>query len=822
MDIKDNYKNTQWGTKQADRFPKALADGYIQIDERGFEDFLKQVEKFSHQLYFYDDAGIKSSWCGFFGTNGSELQRQMEEGTVEPHLALLLAFFKLYAKEQEQLNSLLKRYHDFYFKDVLGFAPRKGTIGTVPVFCQLAKTAKKVFVGQGTLFDAGKNKESQPIYYSAMEDVTLSNAEMVLCKRYGKDGKIYDINLNDNGVCLSATPDRYEVYVILRGLDVLDGTVTLKVSKKLKDFVKVDYTSNDGWKLIEQKNFPLSVNLDAFPFAHYNKKIHKGSFQTDGPMLRITTDKVANVASIATAVSSLTIEVEHGKNVLINNSYGMVDNRNGAFPFGPVCRVGDAFSISLPFTPSKVKAIQLNMASGNESVAIGYKKRINTYPCQVELTIDTYNQNSYATEFAKYIAKKINQEPIMKSPLSLTKPLSVDYSFEFGGGQCHFECPGFDEQQVHNIQLLFSLNDQIDSSLYFQVANADSADTINLYFKINVAKVVKPSKIYWEYFDGNEWKEFKGHEIVKNTTNEFTSSGAVVLKTPAVSLLWIRVLFVGTYDFYAIEDVRTNVIELQYDDSSIGAPCVGEGLPQGTISKLLTSQPGIKKVLQPYDGSAGKKNESDFQFLCRVSEKLRHKGRAWTTWDYERLVLEKFPMVSSVQCYPTRNKDCKIEAGSVLLVVVPLTHGFVGQNPLKPKVVDSDLKDIKAYLENHCSGQVSVDVMTPEFEPVQVDCCVTLREGYTDKSHYRSLLSSRLTTLLSPWIDGESDIEPQRCLNESDIVSFIAQQPYVDKVWDIQITVNGVNAPRGYDLLPSRIGYVLTSSDNHIIRYFDD
>ena len=71
---------------------------------------------------------------------------------------------------------------------------------------------------------------------------------------------------------------------------------------------------------------------------------------------------------------------------------------------------------------------------------------------------------------------------------------------------------------------------------------------------------------------------------------------------------------------------------------------VGEHLPE-----LINGYKRIPESLKRKE-HGGKTPEQPADFNVRVSERLRHKRRALTIWDYERLVLEKFPQIYKVKC----------------------------------------------------------------------------------------------------------------------------------------------------------------------------
>src|SRR5262249_19067433 len=74
-------------------------------------------------------------------------------------------------------------------------------------------------------------------------------------------------------------------------------------------------------------------------------------------------------------------------------------------------------------------------------------------------------------------------------------------------------------------------------------------------------------------------------------------------------------------------------------------------LDKDSITKLVTPDANIIKVGQPFPSFGGSAPEdSGNAYVTRVSELLRHKGRAVQKWDYERLVLQAFPKLSRAKC----------------------------------------------------------------------------------------------------------------------------------------------------------------------------
>ena len=136
MAIPKTYEWNNNGTKQGDRLPKALSGDYVKIDERSFDDLLSQMAEYAKRLVYFDDnMNPSGDWTEFFKDvydyDKHELKKDRiealsEAGDMPPHMALMMAFLKIFEVQQHNLNTLTERHLQFYYKDILGFKPREG------------------------------------------------------------------------------------------------------------------------------------------------------------------------------------------------------------------------------------------------------------------------------------------------------------------------------------------------------------------------------------------------------------------------------------------------------------------------------------------------------------------------------------------------------------------------------------------------------------------------------------------------------------------------------------------------------------------------
>jgi hypothetical protein len=310
------------------------------------------------------------------------------------------------------------------------------------------------------------------------------------------------------------------------------------------------------------------------------------------------------------------------------------------------------------------------------------------------------------------------------------------------------------------------------------------------------------------YLSGNRWIEFD-QQAVDDKTHNFTTSGILGLNVPEQAdtihsimpsdLRWIRIA--ATRDADALN--RLSGIDTQ----SGRATFAGDGdhpsgftapLPAGTITKLVSPIPSIKKVKQPWSSFGGRPAEDEERFAMRVSERLRHKDRAVTPADYEMLVLEAFPALFRAKCLTTtklmRNRDHVIMAdnevmpGAVTVIAVPQTHGQSARNPLRPYADQATLSAVHRFLRRRVSPFVELEVQNPKFEEVHARFKVRFRPEIGDVAFYRLALNDALVRFLTPWSSaGGTEISFGGKLFKSAIINFIEEQPSVDFISDVQV-----------------------------------
>lgn len=350
-------------------------------------------------------------------------------------------------------------------------------------------------------------------------------------------------------------------------------------------------------------------------------------------------------------------------------------------------------------------------------------------------------------------------------------------------------------------------------SILIQIAEGSERDPENL-----------PPKVHWMYLVANEWQPIPIQKILRDTTRGLTRSGLLQLAIPNdissigntmlnPELLWLRATVVetSTATMGALPDllnIRAQAIEAVFaptersDLSRLDKP-----LDAFTISKLEISRSAVKKVEQPYASFGGRRPETDrAEYHRRVSERLRHKDRAVTVWDYEHLLLEQYGQVALVKGIP----HTRYEASGEYVVPSELAPGFVSVAVVpdllrrpnmvreEPRFSRGDLYEMRDFLlpktnlflqpipadpaDSSDEEDHFLQVVNPQYEPVHIALSVWLRRG-ADQNLAKYQINEALRNYLAPWLyDPAQGPKFGRDIRLSKLVQLVEEVEAVDVV----------------------------------------
>ncbi len=360
------------------------------------------------------------------------------------------------------------------------------------------------------------------------------------------------------------------------------------------------------------------------------------------------------------------------------------------------------------------------------------------------------------------------------------------------------------------------------ASILFQVAEG-SEDALAPSF----SDTIQPK---WYYLSGNEWLALDKSNIISDDTNDFLRSGIIKFLIPEgattnntflnQSLTWLGVELPTAVTIDSVckfINVHIQAAEAEFADNDNELSHLETGLPAGTIGKLVDRLPQIKSVTQPYASFGGLLPEDDGAFRLRVSERLRHKHRAITIWDYEHLVMAQFPQVFRVKCLNHTNDNIEVAPGSVRVVAIPDIRNQISFDPFKPRVSKNTLSEITKYLSGLNSMHVDLLAINPDYEEVILDFKVKFYFGL-DENLYAAKLNTDVINYLSPWaFNRNADIDFGGILYKSVVIRFIEELPYVDYIADFKMYFTA-SGPANPDVLEAgNSKAILVSAKQHLI-----
>lgn len=359
---------------------------------------------------------------------------------------------------------------------------------------------------------------------------------------------------------------------------------------------------------------------------------------------------------------------------------------------------------------------------------------------------------------------------------------------------------------------------------------------------------VEPPEINWAYLRDNEWVQLSRQQVFSDTSNGFLTSGIIELDIPEDATNdntilpsgyhWLRASVdadpTGEIDpasaLCNLLDIKAQAIQASFRDNKNDSQYLANPLVASTITKLDSPLPEIKSVSQPFASFGGKVKEEGNDFYRRVSERLRHKGRAITMWDYERLVLENYPSIYKVKCIShtldqVGANSCysELAPGNVCVIVVSNLRNQNQVNLLRPSTGINTRKEIKEFLGKRSSKFAKIAVIDPLYQQIQVKTNVQyLPEYQKDKGYYDKVLIEDIKKFLSPWAyDEGADIVFGGKMHKSYIINFIEERSYVDYLTDFKMYLldeNGIAQPDTEVLAAANAKSILVSADTHLIN----
>ena len=362
---------------------------------------------------------------------------------------------------------------------------------------------------------------------------------------------------------------------------------------------------------------------------------------------------------------------------------------------------------------------------------------------------------------------------------------------------------------------------QEEGLLYIGLENLKPLQIVTLLFQFAEGSAEDedndPPEIHWSYLSNNEWKPFNETNIISDGTFGFQTTGILKIEVPADitnnntivtnGLYWLRAsVSENAHRIPKLVDVVAQAVVARFNDQDNDPTHFNDALPAESISKLITGQQEIKTVFQPFASWDGEAKEIGRDFYMGVSERLRHKERAINAWDYEHLILDRFPGIYKVKCITHTDPNClcresetstnanrevesvccgpQVAPGHVMVVPIANFKNRNSTDPLQPKTSRRTLIEITEYLKKRTSPFVHIHARNPVYEEVIILFRVKFHIGI-DKGYYLKKLNEEIVRYLTPWaFDENAEVKFGQKIYASSVINFIEEQSYVDFIKD--------------------------------------
>jgi len=332
--------------------------------------------------------------------------------------------------------------------------------------------------------------------------------------------------------------------------------------------------------------------------------------------------------------------------------------------------------------------------------------------------------------------------------------------------------------------------DQLDLPQYVSIL-------VEISESYTVSSEEEPPALEWSYLADDQWHLLPASKVLQDGTNRFLKTGVIVLELPRgmkkdntilhKNYYWLRISALQNAERAGkITTITTQVLKATLVDDSVKKNHLNQPLPAFSIRRSYSELEGIRSIMQPLESFGGIPTESKEKFYTRVAESLKHKGKAITPWDYERIILDKFSDLQSVTCLPNMTSRSLNSAGNVLVVVIPYPDKK-SENQLEPRANSELLYEIKKYIGQFTSSFVKIEVRNPAYERIRILCKVKFKDGFSYGFYSQKLNDEINNYLAGSIVESRKSGQLGGRMNISDITSFIRTLNYVDFITEFSM-----------------------------------
>ena len=399
-----------------------------------------------------------------------------------------------------------------------------------------------------------------------------------------------------------------------------------------------------------------------------------------------------------------------------------------------------------------------------------------------------------------------------------------------------------DEAPIEGAFMLPRIQDE--GVLYLGFTDAIPGDELSFLVQAIAGSGVQssePQNLSWYYRTLEGWEQLHADDLLDDTTRSMTIPGLIRIRLPKDATDTGPLMPSGQHWIAAHTSDAAAGAEILALKTQVGYAVLQnkasnsshKRLAASTIKSLVEPNAAVTSLTQPYSSFGGYGIESNTLYYQRVSERLRHKDRTLTAWDYEHIVLNAFPDIAHVKCLNQGEMVGINEPGVMEVLVIPDLNNVKPYLPLRPSVPQNRLEAITAMLNRHTPLASKFKVKNPILEPVRCRIEIGFKEGYGHGVH-TAKASEDIKAFLSPWVEEPEHPVFGEKFYISSLIYFLETQEYIDYVGQVKVFKEevynkgtdderiGWNQVYGNLIRVDRPDSILVSHDSHVIDIMDD
>jgi len=292
-------------------------------------------------------------------------------------------------------------------------------------------------------------------------------------------------------------------------------------------------------------------------------------------------------------------------------------------------------------------------------------------------------------------------------------------------------------------------------------------------------------RLDWFYLSSDEWKPFKIEDVLFDGTYGLTRSGIIAFNSPqdinrnnqvmSSSFFWICCRTKSNAEMASmVSGIYLNAFSAKavLEEEKLHNPI----LPAFRVQSFEANLPGVLELIQPIPSSGGRPLEDKTSFFRRVSESLKHKHRAVTKWDLEKMLLNEFSWLGFVRVFGNFGYENFIEPGVIRIVGIPKIEDKTSF--YLPKLNPGQIKEMEFFMKGIANPFMQFKVLSPQYEYLVIKGKIKFNSddtGLVFKKLYRNLLET-----ICPWFYQDvSEVFANREAKKSEILNLIISSPHV-------------------------------------------